>query len=119
MRLRRRNMKGNANMDDKKLNETFKKMWDSLSDEQKEKAKECKTAEELFKLAAEEKFELSDEFMNAVAGGVIYQGEPGYTTKTAVCEKCGGEIKYQVMWLPGWSYYEPVAPRFCPECRLR
>ena len=38
-------------MENEKLNEMLAGIWDSLTDEQKEKAKECKTPDELIKLA--------------------------------------------------------------------
>ena len=45
--------------------------FENLTEEQKAKARECKTAEELVKLAAEEDLDLSDEQLEAVAGGRI------------------------------------------------
>ncbi len=55
---------------DPKLAEALKGIYDSLTDEQKEKAKSCKTLAELTKLAAAEGIELPDEILDAVAGGV-------------------------------------------------
>ena len=43
---------------------------EDLSPEMKEKALACKTPEELLALAAEEGYELSDEELAAVSGGV-------------------------------------------------
>lgn len=40
-----------------------------LTDEQKAKAKECKTPDELVALAQEEGIELTDEQLEAVSGG--------------------------------------------------
>ena len=57
---------------DPKAVHTLKEIYDSLTDEQKEKAKKCKTMDELVKLAAEEGVELPDEAIDAVAGGYIY-----------------------------------------------
>lgn len=57
---------------DEKLQETLKGVWDSLTDEQKEKAKACKTWDELTALAGKEGVELPDELLDAVAGGYIY-----------------------------------------------
>ena len=54
---------------DEKMNAVLKGIYDSLTDEQKEKAKACKTMEELAKMAAEEGIELSDVVLDAVAGG--------------------------------------------------
>ena len=58
-------------MDEKKLNELLKGIWDSLTDEQKEKIRACKTAQEAIVLAGEEGIELPDEILDAVAGGYI------------------------------------------------
>ena len=60
-------------MDDA-LNTTLGQLWDSLTDEQKAKARECSTMEELLALAGEEKIELPDELMEA-AGGYIFYNE--------------------------------------------
>lgn len=60
-------------MEDKKTAELLKGIWDSLTEKQKEKAKACKTADELVKLAASEGIELPDELLDAVAGGVVVE----------------------------------------------
>ena len=57
-------------MDDK-LNETLKEIYDSLTEEQKEKAKACKTMDDFLKFAGEEGIELTDETLDSVAGGVV------------------------------------------------
>lgn len=44
--------------------------FESISPEQLEKAKACKTPEELAALASEEGFELSDEALEGIAGGI-------------------------------------------------
>ncbi len=51
------------------LQEALKGVYDSLTDEQKEKAKACKTMDELTALAGKEGIELPDEVLDAVAGG--------------------------------------------------
>ena len=43
--------------------------FENLTEEQKAKARECKSAEELLELAQAEDIELSDEQLEAVAGG--------------------------------------------------
>ena len=53
----------------KNLNDMLKSIYDSLTDEQKEKAKQCKTMDELMLLAGEWGVELPDEVLDAVAGG--------------------------------------------------
>ena len=47
-----------------------KSIFDNLTDEQKEKAKACKTADEFKEFAEKEGIELTDEMLDAVAGGV-------------------------------------------------
>ena len=56
-------------MDEKKLQEALKGIWNSLNDEQKEKAKACKTMDELTTLAGREGMELPDEALDMVSGG--------------------------------------------------
>ena len=56
-------------MDDK-LNAALKGIWESLTDEQKEKAKTCKSWDELTALAGKEGIELPDEVLDAIAGGL-------------------------------------------------
>ena len=62
---------------DTKLAEALKSVWDSLTDEQKEKARACKTMDELVKLAGKEGVELPDEVLDAVAGGYIHYTQYG------------------------------------------
>lgn len=54
---------------DEKTKEALKGIYDNLSDELKEKAKQCKTMDELMELAGKEGIELPDEVVDAVAGG--------------------------------------------------
>ncbi len=56
-------------MDEKKLNELLNAALDSLTEEQKKKAAACKTAQELVDLLNGAGVELSDELLDAVAGG--------------------------------------------------
>ena len=58
-------------MENEKLSKALSDIWDSLTDEQKEKAKECKTADELIALAGKEGIELPDEALESVAGGYV------------------------------------------------
>ena len=55
---------------DPRLNEAVRSMWDSLTDEQKAKAKDCKTLDELLALADKAGVALPDELLEAVAGGI-------------------------------------------------
>ncbi|MBE7009770.1 MAG: LysM peptidoglycan-binding domain-containing protein [Ruminococcaceae bacterium] len=61
-------MSENTNLDPK-LEEALKGIWDSLTDEQKEKAKACEAPDELIKLAGKEGIELPDDELEQVAGG--------------------------------------------------
>ena len=54
---------------DHKLAEALGSVLDSLTDEQKEKAKQCKTMEELEKFLGREGIALPDELLDDVAGG--------------------------------------------------
>ena len=65
-------------MAEKDMKDILKELWGSLTDEQKEKAKACKTSDELLKLAGEEGIELPDEVLDAVAGGYIYRTTRSY-----------------------------------------
>ncbi len=65
---------------DEKLNATLKGIYDSLTDEQKAKAKACKSMDELTALAAKEGMELPDEALEGVAGG-----SPCFDACTAYC----------------------------------
>ena len=47
----------------------LKSIYDSLTDEQKEKVKACKTADEFKAFAEKEGIELTDEMLDEVAGG--------------------------------------------------
>ncbi|MCR5025144.1 MAG: hypothetical protein K6A90_12545 [Lachnospiraceae bacterium] len=53
------------------LNEALKEIWDSLTDEQKEEAKNCENMDELINLAGKYRIELPDELLENVAGGLI------------------------------------------------
>ena len=54
---------------DEKMENALKAFFDQLTDEQKKKAKECKTAEELMDFFGKEGVELPDELLDSVAGG--------------------------------------------------
>ena len=57
-------------MENEKLNRMLEELWDSLTDEQKAKAKECESADELVELAGKEGIELPDEMLETVSGGL-------------------------------------------------
>ena len=58
-----------------KLNELLMGIYDSLTDEQKEKARACRTVDELVAFAGKEGIELPDEALDMVAGGARQPGE--------------------------------------------
>ncbi len=57
--------------------ETVEEIWRSLTDDQKAKARDCRSMDELTELAAKEGVELSDEMLDAIAGGYITSGKRG------------------------------------------
>ena len=58
---------------DEKMKEALKSVYNNLTDGQKEKAKSCKTYEELMDFAGKEGIELPDDIAEAVLGA----GGPG------------------------------------------
>ena len=62
---------------DETLNKTLGSFYDSLTDEQKEKARACGTVDELTALAGKEGIELPDEVLDAVADGSAIFGSGG------------------------------------------
>ena len=59
---------------DEKIKLALKNVYDNLTDEQKVKAKACKTEQELMDFAGKEGIELPDDLAEAVAGGLVYDG---------------------------------------------
>ncbi len=55
---------------DEKTKETLNSVFEKLTDEQKEKAKACKSADELMTLFSEWDIELPDDLSAIVSGGV-------------------------------------------------
>ncbi len=79
------------------LNKALAGMWDSLTVEQKEKAKECNSVDELMILAGRAGMELPDEMLECVTGGS--GGTPAMPGGGAVvCPYCdnsnNGKISY-------------------------
>ena len=60
-------------MADSQLEQTVVGIWESLTDEQRERAKACSSSEELMQLLGEEGIELPDDLLSEVAGGLIYR----------------------------------------------
>ncbi|MCR5397928.1 MAG: hypothetical protein K6E68_00165 [Lachnospiraceae bacterium] len=76
----------------KELNDAIKEMWDSLTDEQKEKAKECKSMDELMLLAGRYGIELPDEVLVTAAGG-----NTNMFYKTVKCPYCACGVSAEVI----------------------
>ena len=74
----------------------------NISDELREKAKECTTPEELLALAKREGYKLSEAEMEAVSGG----GWGGGGGKHLVCPNCGANLGSDLN----------AQPSQCPEC---
>ena len=60
-------------MENKDLYEKFMALMNGLTEEQKEKAKQCKNPGELLKLAVKEGIELPDEALEGVSSGASYR----------------------------------------------
>ena len=71
------------------MNAEFEGYIKDLSPELQEKARQCKTDEELIQLAADEGLELPMDALEAVAGGC--------TKKKLTCPKCGSD---DIRWEP-------------------
>ena len=80
-------------------NSELEKYIGELSPEMQEKARQCKDMNELNALLAENEVELSDDALEAVAGGC------GSKPK---CEKCGATMK--------WKDYRDYGIWVCPNC---
>lgn len=85
-----------------------KELLEGLTTEQINKARKCKSNEELLALAKEEGIVLTDEQLAAVSGGFCSD-----TTVTSVCPKCGTEVSKEVY---NDSYNQVVAEFKCPKC---
>ena len=88
-------------MENKKMTDMLKGVWDSLTDEQKEKANKCKTEDELMALAASEGIELPDELVNSVSGGALVKITDKYGCVTWNVYRDG--IRTQIF---KWDEYE-------------
>jgi len=88
-------------------NNELEKYISELPPELQEKARECKDMDELNKLLAENDVELSDDALEAVAGGVgctdplLSQGDP----VDIECRECGGTLRY-------WDRCEETGARY-------
>ena len=64
--------------------------FEDLTPEQKQKARACKTPEEILALAQEEGYELSDDELAAVSGG--WSPSDGVDTSDPRIKQCGTHI---------------------------
>ena len=60
-------------MENEELKQTLASLWDSLTDEQKERAKACASVDELLAFASEEKIELPADLLDGIAGGYVFE----------------------------------------------
>ena len=80
-----------------------------LTEEQIAKVKVCKSNEELLALAKQEGFELTDEQLEAIAGGSLC-----YSTPTFTCPKCGStNVSACALHGPATMYWECT----CKDCK--
>ena len=80
---------------------------DNLTPEQIDRAKTCTTSEEIFELAKECGVELTDEQIDQVSGGNVWDDS---SFKEANCQGCGK----RVTWTGGCE-----RPVMCPYCGRR
>ena len=62
---------------------SIEKIWNNLSDEMKEKAAACKSADALAELIETEGIELGDAELDAIAGGSAWGDDDGNTPHVA------------------------------------
>lgn len=111
-------------MEENKKIEVLKGVYDSLTEEQKEKAKACKDTDELITKLGEMGVALPDELLDAVAGGTHMPPRPmeGWVGGTAVCKRCGDTFGYQYYYNICLNVYgkngsqEKDRPDYCPKC---
>ncbi|MBR1751165.1 MAG: hypothetical protein IJ740_09870 [Ruminococcus sp.] len=102
------------------MNENFEKYIKDLSPELQEKARACKTKEELNAFIAENDLELPEDALEMVAGGcgtcshtnapvetvsfwgknITYEGLALSEIEKSKCTKCGGNIAYAAVCFP-------------------
>ena len=75
--------------------EELEKYVGELSPEMQEKARQCKDMQELNALLAENDVELSEEVLQAVAGGcTVSDKHPKGTLMDYECSQCSSKLKY-------------------------
>ncbi|MBO6141312.1 MAG: hypothetical protein J6O40_05895 [Ruminococcus sp.] len=85
------------------MNENFEKYIKDLSPELQQKARECKTTEELIEFLADNDLELPEDALEAVAGGCGTAD-----TKKAYCIYCGSRALL--------SSLHGDSTHWCPKC---
>ena len=73
-------------MDENKMKAALKGIYDNLTDEQKAKAKACKSEQELLDFAGEEGIELPDDLAESVSGGFNWADGVTYGIQYATTE---------------------------------
>lgn len=77
-----------------------KDLLKGLTDEQIEKAKSCKTHEELLAVAEEEGVDLTEEQLDAINGGFYCRSTPDF--KCPVCQSKNVKSKYNENSIAEW-----------------
>ena len=90
--------------------EDLKKYSIDLSPELQEKARQCKTMEELQKFFAENDIELPEEVLDAVSGGCG-------TTRGLKCTICGGNPMQYIRSEPCYEGFVMAMFYQCPSCK--
>ena len=85
------------------MNDKFEKYIEDLSPEMQEKARQCKTKEELHAFIAENDLELPEDALELVSGGC---GKSTPKPKKYYCKKCGGEVSITSKKLQ--DHYKPT-----------
>ena len=103
------------------MNEKFEEYIKDLSPELQQKARQCKTKDELLQLAAENGLEIPEDALEAVAGGCFTS-----KTETWVCNACNSSMREEESGYPRVNapsdgkmhegmYYTMF--KFCPVCK--
>ena len=96
-------------------NENLEKYIGELSPEMQEKARECKDMQELNALLAENDVELSEDALQAVAGGCSQSSSKynqGDAISGAKCPRCKGQLYYWDM-CHNEKGYECIMRMYC------
>ena len=98
------------------LNKALEGIWDSLTDEQKAKAKECRSMDELASLAGKAGVKLPNEMLESVAGGLCGYQEVSKCDRTygvlMYCPYCKAAHEHDIICKKGEEDYH-----FCDKTR--